>query len=142
LYLFWWRTWIRKIRCHIRASCIPTIKCTSEEVDAALDLPPCTIISLRDELDPCSNKFSAHDLWHSHRFPVLVCFQFLVLPDEWSGDFWAHRVVDTLGKMNTKKTQVNCIKSGPIIRHFSDLGLFRIRVSTLYIGQKVMAGDS
>jgi hypothetical protein len=42
--------------------------------------------------------------------------------DEWSGDFCAHRVVDTLGKMNTKKTQADCIKSGPIIRHFSDPG--------------------
>jgi hypothetical protein len=56
-----------------------------------------------------------------------------VLADDWYGPFCLDRIVHNLYKAPTKNNWVTHLKIEPIIPYFSFLGLFRIRVSTLYV---------
>jgi hypothetical protein len=67
-------------------------------------------------------SFFAHDLQHSHKFPFLACFQFFVLADVKGGACEVYRIVNSPCKGNLKKFQVNPVKTGLVIRHFSDPG--------------------
>jgi hypothetical protein len=66
-------------------------------------------------------------------FCFLACLQFSVLADDWYGLFCSSGIVHDPYKGLTQKNRVTLLKIVPRISYFSLLGLFQIRISTLYL---------